>query len=388
MLKLINNQLAMKIKICFLITKGTWGGAGRYVYNIATSLPHNKYDVTVVTGEGEILKRKLVEKNIKVIEITNLKRDISLLSEIISFFRILSILRKENPEVIHLNSPKASGLGALSGRILGVKKIIQTAHGWSFNEDRNIFSKVLIYFFSYITVLMCHKTIVIAKKEKAQALKMPFVKDNKIVLIKNGIEKIDYINKSIVREALLSRTNGKVREHINSRTLWIGTISELHKNKGLDFIISALENIKSNFVFFIIGEGEERKNLEKLIKLKGLENKVFLVGFVDIANLYLKAFDIFTLTSRKEGLPYSILEAGGAGVCVLASNVGGIPDIIDNNRNGILITKGNEKEIQKNIEFLEANTHRRAELGKNLKQKIDKEFSMEDMLKKTLALYK
>ena len=235
---------------------------------------------------------------------------------------------------------------------------------------------------------MCHKTIVIAKKEKAQALRMPFIKDSKITLIRNGIEKIDYINKNIVREALINRTNGKVREHINSRTLWIGTISELHKNKGLDFIISVLENIKSNFVFFIIGEGEERKNLEKLIKLKGLENKVFLVGFVDIANLYLKAFDIFTLTSRKEGLPYSILEAGGAGVCVIASNVGGIPDIIDNNRNGILITKGNVKEIQKNIEFLDANTHRRAELGKSLKQKIDKEFSMEDMLKKTMALYK
>ena len=130
------------------------------------------------------------------------------------------------------------------------------------------------------------------------------------------------------------------------------------------------------------------KNLERLIKLRGLENKVFLVGFIDIANLYLKAFDVFTLTSNKEGLPYSILEAGGAGISVLASNVGGVPDIIDNNRNGLLVTKGNEKEIQKNIEFLATNTHRRSELGKNLKQKIDKEFSMDQMLKKTFSLYK
>ncbi len=388
MLKLTNNQLAMKTKICFLITKGTWGGAQRYVYNLATNLPENKYDVLVITGSGEILKNKLRERGIRSFEIHSLKRDVSILSEIRSFIRICKIIYNERPDVLHLNSPKASGLGSLAGKILGVKKIIQTVHGWSFNEDRNIFSKTLIYIFSNTTTLLCDKTIVIAKKEKSQALKMPFVKEDKIILIKNGIEKIDYINKTIVREALLNRTNGKVRETINSKTMWIGTISELHKNKGLDYMINALENVKSSFVFFIISEGEERKNLERLIKLRGLESKVFLVGFIDIANLYLKAFDVFTLTSNKEGLPYSILEAGGAGVCVLASNVGGIPDIIDNNRNGLLVAKGNVKEIQKNIEFLATNTHRRAELGKNLKQKVEKEFSMHDMLKKTLALYK
>ncbi len=388
MIKLINNQLAMKTKICFFITKGNWGGAQRYVYNLATSLPQNKYDVLVITGKGEILKNKLREKGIKAFEIQNLKRDISLLEEIKSFIKIFKIIQREKPDILHLNSPKASGLGSLVGRILGVNKIIQTVHGWSFNEDRNLFSKSLIYIFSNITTLLCHKTIVISKKEKVQALKMPFIKENKIILIKNGIEKIDYINKTIVREALLNRTNGKVRGVINSKTLWIGTISELHPNKGLEYMIKALSQVKSNFVFFIIGEGEERKKLEKLIKIKGLENRIFLVGFIDIANLYLKAFDVFTLTSKKEGLPYSILEAGGAGVCVMASNIGGIPDIIDNNRNGILINVGNEKEIQKNIEFLETNIKRRTELGKKLKEKIQKEFYIEEMLKKTFSLYK
>lgn len=378
----------MKTKICFLITKGTWGGAQRYVYNIAVNLPESKYDVLVITGNGEILKNKLREKGVKSYEINSLKRDVSLISEIKSFIKIFKIIYNEKPDVLHLNSPKASGLGSLVGKILGVKKIIQTVHGWSFNENRNYLSKALIYIFSNITTLLCDRTIVIAKKEKIQALKMPFVKESKIILIKNGIEKINYINKSIVREALLNRTNGKVRSSINSKTMWLGTISELHKNKGLDYIINALSKIKSNFVFFIIGEGEERKNLEKLIRQKGLENRVFLVGFIDIANLYLKAFDVFTLTSRKEGLPYSILEAGGAGVCVLASNTGGIPDIIDNNRNGLLVNIGNEKEIQKDIEFLYTNINRRSELGKNLKQKIDKDFSIGDMLKKTFALYK
>ncbi|TSC70469.1 MAG: exopolysaccharide biosynthesis glycosyltransferase, partial [Parcubacteria group bacterium Gr01-1014_46] len=296
-------------------------------------------------------------------------------------------VRRESPSILHLNSPKASGLGAVVGRMLLTPKIMQTVHGWSFNENRNIFSRLLVYIFSWITVLLCDKTITISSSEKRQALKMPFVSDKKVTLIKNGIDKINYIDKHRVREALLLRTHRNMNDILKD-TLWIGTISELHKNKGLKYMISALTEIKTPFVFFIIGEGEERENLKNLIRVKGLQNQVFLVGFIDIANLYLKAFDIFTLTSEKEGLPFSIMEAGGAGIPVIASNVGGIPDIIDNNRNGILVKRGSVPEIKKAIEYLSANPKIRSEFGKKLKEKVEKEFSVDRMTKKTFSLYK
>ena len=377
----------MKKKICFIITKGNWGGAQKYLFAIASSLPKEKYDVVAITGMGKTLKDKLENVGIKVYEITSLKRDISIVAEIINFWELYRIILKEKPDVLHLNSPKASGLGAVIGRILLVPKIIQTAHGWAFNENRNIFSKALIYLFSYITVLLCNKTIVIAKNEKTQALNMPFIRENKIALIRNGIEKINFIEKSIVRNALIARTKG-LSDHIADKTMWIGTISELHKNKGLKHIINALSKVTDPFVFFVIGEGEERKNLEELIMRNGMQKKIFLVGFIDIANLYLKAFDIFTLTSIKEGLPYSILEAGQAGLPIISSDIGGIPDIIDDGKSGLLNRKGDEKEIEKDLEYLIANPKVRTEYGKKLQQKIEKEFSVEQMVKKTLSLYK
>ena len=377
-------DIKSKKKVCLMVTKGVWGGAQKYVYTLATSLPKNQYDVVVITGEGNILKNKLEEKNIRTYEITNLKRDISIISEIKSFISIFKILRKEKPDVLHLNSPKAGGLGAVAGRLCWVPKIIQTIHGWTFNEDRKTGAKIVIWFFSYVTTLLCHKTIVIAPREEKQGRIMPFIK-SRIILIKNGVEPILFKEKDLSKKELLNLCGHQMS---TESILWLGTISELHKNKGLEYAISAVSKISIPFVFFIIGEGEERKNLENLIKKHNLENKVFLVGFLDNANQYLKAFDIFTLTSIKEGLPYTILEAGLAGLPVVASSVGGIPDIIENNVNGMIVEKTKTEEITKAIQFMIDNPNERRLFGTKLQQKVEKEFSLKQMLDKTESVYK
>lgn len=371
-----------KKKVCLMVTKGVWGGAQKYVYSIATGLPKNLYDVFVITGKGEILKNKLEKENIRVYEIDNLKRDISTFSEIKSFFSILKILRQERPDVLHLNSPKAGGLGSVVGKILGIKNVILTAHGWTFNEDRRVFDKLVIMFLSWFTVLLCHKTIVIAEKEMKQTKIMPFV-NKKIVLIRNGVENIDFKEKTEAQKELFKYIN---KTSINN-VLWLGTVSELHKNKGLEYTIEGVAKIETPFVFFIIGEGEERKNLEKMIEKYNLENRVFLVGFLENAKEYLRAFDIFTLTSIKEGLPYTILEAGLAGIPVIASKVGGIPDIIDNGTGGVLVEKTNVEQITKTIKFMIKNPDQRRSFGLKLQEKVEKEFSLKQMLDKTMEVY-
>ncbi len=376
-------QPLKKTKILYVITKGVWGGAQKYVYSLAVNLPKDQFEAVVVCGQGGILKEKLLEQNIRVIEINNLKRDISIIEEIKSFFTLYKILQSEKPDALHLNSPKASGLGALAGRLLGVEKIIFTAHGWTFNEDRSFLSKSIIWLLSWVTIIFCHKVIVIASKEKAQALNIPFVGRSKIELIRNGIEKIDFLEKIEARKKLLP----SLSQNYESDTVWIGTIAELHKNKSHSYLITILSKVNHPFVCIIIGEGEERKKLEKLIATYRLEEKIFLVGFKEQASTYLKAFDIFTLISIKEGLPYGILEAGLASLPVIATRVGGIPDIIDSNTTGLLVSPENIHQTRDALEHLIENPEQRLEFGKNLHEKVEKEFSLEQMLEKTIKLY-
>lgn len=385
MLKSPYMQQSQKLKVVYMVTKGVWGGAQKYVYSLATHLPKDRFETVVICGEGEILKQKLETQGIRVIEIKNLKRDVSIIQEIKSFIEVYKILKKEKPYVLHLNSPKAGGMGSLAGRLSGVPKIIFTAHGWTFNEKRNLLNTSLIKIFSWITVFLSSRVIVIAKKEEAQAHAMPLVGKNKIKLIGNGIETIEFKEKNEARKELLP----SLSENYESDTVWIGTIAELHKNKAHSYLISALSKINHPFVCIIIGEGEERKNLENLIRTYRLEEKIFLVGFKDNASRYLKAFDIFTLTSIKEGLPYGILEAGQASLPVVATSVGGIPDIIQNHTSGLLIKKPeNVHQMRDALEHLIENPKQRLEFGNNLHEKVEREFSLEQMLKKTLLLYK
>jgi glycosyltransferase involved in cell wall biosynthesis len=220
---------------------------------------------------------------------------------------------------------------------------------------------------------------------------MPFINESKIVLIRNGIEKINFIDRSIVRRALIERVpySGLPLPDVNGKEIWIGTISELSKNKGHKYILEALSKIKVPFLFFIIGEGIERKNIEKLIVERNLQKKVYLLGFIDtVANLYLKAFDIFAFTSLKEGLPYALLEAGLAGNAIVSTDIGGIPDIINDGKNGLLNRAKDVEEIQKDIEYLISHKEVRKEFGKKIKEKVEREFTVEKMLKKTFALYR
>ena len=139
------------MKILFVITKGNWGGAQKYVFDLATSLPKEKFNVSVACGEGEALPKKLVEAGIRVIPIPFLGRDINILNDCSVFFRLIKLFIAERPDVVHLNSSKIGGMGALAARMAFVPKIVFTAHGWTWNEDRSYLSKKIIVFISWLT---------------------------------------------------------------------------------------------------------------------------------------------------------------------------------------------------------------------------------------------
>lgn len=384
-----------KQKILYCITKSNWGGAQRYVYDLATNLPSDKYEVAVVLGGNGKLKEKLEMTGVRTISVSSLKRDIGIVKDISSFFELIKIFRKEKPDIIHLNSSKMGGIGGLAGRATRVKKIIFTAHGWAYNEERNFLQKLFIAILHFITVVFSHLTIAVSEKAKDQFKSAGLMK-KKMVVIHNGIGDIEFIERARARQELVEvkpPQTEKVKDKIKSNPLWIGTISELHRNKGLVYAIEAVRRLVNsdashrNIIFMIMGEGEERKNLEEIIKNNNLENSVFLTGNVENASSYLKAFDIFTLTSITEALPYAILEAGKAGVPVIASNVGGISEMIDDMKSGILLQPKKPKEISDAIEYYLNHPDKREIFPNLLKEKIDKEFSLDKMILETIKLY-
>jgi glycosyltransferase involved in cell wall biosynthesis len=375
------------MKVLILITKSNWGGAQRYVYDIATNLPKDLYEVEVMSGGNGLLIEKLKDAGIKADGDLPIKRNVEVLGDIKVFFGLLSVIRKKRPDILHINSSKIGGLGALAGRLTGVPHIIFTAHGWAFNEDRSFISKIIIKFLHWITIILSHRTISVSESLKDQLIHWPKV-TTKVSVIHNGIKS----------EAVFSKINARLEltrmNPVLSQTLKdpkdltiIGSVGELHHIKGYRYALEAISKIDKKVIYIIISEGEERIKIEKQIKELGLESKVFLMGYIINAYQYLKAFDIFLLPSLSEGFPYIGLEAGLASLPIVSTGVGGIPEIIDDMKSGILIQPRKSSEIKNALEFYLKHKKTRKEHGDALRIKVLEEFSIQKMIESTIKIY-
>jgi glycosyltransferase involved in cell wall biosynthesis len=305
----------MRKKILYIITKSNWGGAQRYVYDLTTHLPREHFDILVAFGQPGLLAEKLHAAGIRTRVIPSLERDISFASDVKSFIELLRLFKEEQPDVVHLNSSKAGGIGALAARLAKTPRIIFTAHGWPFWEARHAFARALIYFFSWLTALLSHTVIVISKYDEAVARQMPFVR-HKIVQIYNGIDLDFPLGPGDV-----------VRQSFPRGVRITGTIGELTKNKNHSALIEQARN-DPNMHVAIVGDGEDRQLLLKKIEKYGLQRRVKIMGF-HWASEVLRGFDMFALPSLKEGLPYVLLEAKAAGLPIVANRVGGVGEILD-----------------------------------------------------------
>ncbi|MBA3284093.1 MAG: glycosyltransferase [Nitrosopumilus sp.] len=372
-----------KKKILFVITKGNWGGAQKYVYELAHRLPTESYEVYVAHGVGDILPQKLKAVEIPSIYLPSLGRDISIVKDIISFFDLIKLFRKEKPYIVHLNSSKIGGIGALAARIARIPKIVFTVHGFAFNEERPWIQKAIISFLSWITTILCTDVVCISQIEYAQASQWPGI-SSKLHLIYNGIPTPDFLSTDDARRMLLDIL--QIPESIMSGKKIVGTIGELTQNKGHIYALTAIKEIP-DCIYIIIGEGEEHTALQEFIAQHNLKNKIFLTGFIKDASTLLKAFSFFLLPSLKEGMPYVLLEAGLAQVPVITTPVGGIKEIITNREEGFFIMPQSSESIYTTLSEIIAYTNNLNHISTQLKNKVEKSFSVDNMVQLTTTMY-
>ena len=393
--------MAKKSTCLYIITKSVWGGAARYVYDLAVNLA-DEFETSVAAGGQGRFAQRIQQANLPYYQIKNFQRSVNPFKDFFAFFEILKLLFRLRPEIVHVNSSKAGGLVGLAGWLYKTLRrfdlrngnprlrLIFTAHGWAFNEDRPSWQIWLIKIFSRLTSLFYDKVICVSEYDCRIAIENKIAPADKLATIHNGIdiEAIFFLSRQQAQKKLLGKTSPLV----------IGTIAEWTKNKGLFYFLEAIKGRASDvepfakgftsearpFDVILIGSGEN-PDREEMYRLAKKHKNIHLIEFIDNAASYLKAFDIFVLSSLKEGLPYTILEAMAAQVPVIATDVGGVPEMIENC--GILIPPKNSQELADKIKYLINNPQAGQEMAERARQKAVKEFSLEKMLRETKKLY-
>ncbi|MEA3464082.1 MAG: glycosyltransferase family 4 protein [Patescibacteria group bacterium] len=406
-----------KKTILYLITQSELGGAQRYIFDLAENL-RNEFNIAVAVGEqgatGELVQKLKEEKfklskinksaienrQSKIFIIPHLKRAISPIKDLKALIEIIKLIKKLKPDIIHLNSSKISILGSISKLFLKIltfnskfkiqnSKFIYTVHGWVFNEPLPIWKKLFYKYTEKFTAILKDKIICVSEFDKQTAIKEKICNPKKLITIHNGIKPINFLPQEQARQKLFSTIHPLInKEGGLGGEVIIGSIGNLYKTKGFEYLIQAAKILKEKFLILIIGEGPERKNLEQLIKRYQLQNHIILTGKIDNAAELLPAFDIYACSSIKEGLSYTIIEAMQAGLPIVATKVGGNPELIIDNKTGLLTELKNTGILAKKIQELINNPELRQKLGKQAKIKSRENFNLEKMIKETRKVYK
>jgi glycosyltransferase involved in cell wall biosynthesis len=362
----------MKKKILIVITKGEVGGAQMSVLNLAKELKKRGEEVELAFGEGEFLKTELEKEGINYYRFKYLRRTSNLVLNLLFTFEFKSFLKTKSFDIIHANSSNA--LFSLLGAKLRDKNIktVFTFRGMSVLDEnyQQSFFKKLIYF-RYFKFFMKYidYPVFVSRHNLELAKKIKLIEENREnkeketgYLVYNGL---DYDNLELLPKA-------KAREGlgINNNNFIIGSIGRLAYQKNYEFLIKVFPEIlkiKPEARLIIIGEGEKRQELEDMIKELSVKDetiaeKIILKGNIENAYRYLKAFDMFVLPSRYEGLSITLLEALKAEIPILASRVGGNAETLTQAE---LFELNNEKNFVDKFKYLLDN--KEGVIEKNLK---------------------
>lgn len=360
-----------------------------YVHDLVRSLPNDSFESVIVAGGNGPLLEMLTSEGFHVYPLPTLKRDISLCNEFRTFFALVRILRTEKPDVLHINSSKAGLIGSITGRLLRVPTIVFTVHGWAFNEDRPQWQKTLFKLFHWITILLTHTTIVVSNGTKAQMRWFGIQKKMSVVHLGRTI--LDIKQKEEARGILEMRVQNSTSRLMDyHEDFWIGTIAELHPIKRLNRAIDAVATLVQevpNLRFVIIHDGQLRAQLEQQVRDLNLEQHIFFTGTIENAARLLPAFDLFVLPSKSEAFAYVLIEAGQAHVPVVATRVGGISDVITNNKTGLLIPPDDTPALTDALRTMITNNELRQTLA-DAHFENSKQFTVEKMLGETIKIYK
>lgn len=328
-------------------------------------------------GEGDMMWLAR-EKGIEPVIVPELGRELSFWDDWRAFWKIYRIICRERPDVIHTHTAKAGALGRMAGvvykvcsKALNKPILVHTFHG---HVLHSYFGRIKTFFFIWvekILALFTDKIIVVSESLKKELVeRFRIAPEKKVQVVELGFE----------LDELLKLPSKEDRDVIN-----IGIVGRLVAVKNHRMLLRVAQKIKAKFL--IVGDGELRRELENYVRELGIEDIVEFKGWVkDLGKIYLD-LDILVLTSLNEGTPVSIIEAMAAARPVVATNVGGVRDVVEDGKSGYLVGSGDEEKFSEKLLDLINHPEKRKIFGECGRKAVNHRFSKDRLIKDTEKLY-
>jgi glycosyltransferase involved in cell wall biosynthesis len=372
-----------KINLLYIITKLELGGAQTQLLSLVRGLDREKFNIFLFTAQdGLLLQEALVLEGLKIKRSRFLDRAVNPLQDLLALFELYHFIKKNKIQIVHTHSSKAGILGRWAAALAGVKNILHTVHGWSFNDYQNVLTKKFYLLLEKITAEFSDKLIVVSYYDKQKGLNNHIARKDKYEIIRYGIDFGKFRSKDYsIREELGILPDDSV----------VGMVSCFKPQKSpQDFVLLAylIKQTLPNTKFILIGDGILRRTIEDLIIKFGLENDLILTGWRRDIPKILSILDVFVLTSLWEGLPISVLEAMASSLPVVVTDTGGISEVISDDETGFLVAPGDVQKNSERVIRLLRDKDLRARIGQKAKESLGLSFRTENMTTNIQEIYK
>ncbi len=361
------------MKILYITTHLNKGGITSYLFSLAVGLKKKGHSITIASSGGDS-KKVFLENNIDHLDIPiRTKSEVSPFV-LFSYFILSRFISSNSIDIIHAHTRVTQVLAWFLSKKFKIP-FVATCHGFFRPRwHRRRFP------------CWGNKTIAISNQVKEHLASEFRVNRENIYLVHNGIDLSKF------KEYKIDEINDLKKEiGLGNKYFVAGTAARFSSVKGLEYFIRSMPEVlrtRKDIVFLLIGYGREELKLRQLAKVLKVEDRVKFFNPTRRTQEYLCVMDIFVMPSIQEGLGISILEAQAQKIPVIASNVGGIPDIIEDRITGILVEPKDESAISKAILELLEDRNLYSIIKNGAYNKIVKEFSLEKMIVDTEKVYK
>jgi len=382
-------------KILHIITRLDMGGSAQNTLLTCSELSC-KYDMVLACGlakesnmtaaEKQAVARRIDmarENGVRIEIIPSLVRRISLLNDLRALWSLVRLLLKEKPDIVHTHTSKAGLLGRLSAKLTKTEFIVHTPHGHVFYGHFGRLRSRLFIWIEKIFAFFTHRLIALTTGELNDYTALAVCRPEKLRKIHSGVDIAKF------RSASASMIEKKRKLGLIQNAAVVGFIGWLLPIKGPLNLLKAMQFVwqdlpDAQLVF--VGKGDLDLELRTAALKSRANGRVKFLGWRDDVDEILPVFDVLVLPSLNEGMGRVLVEAMAAGKPVVASNVGGIPDLVEHGRNGLLVPPGDEQALAEAVKRLLKDPEKSKQMGQQGRQ-ICGQFSLEAMLAKLDQLY-
>ena len=375
------------IRIAHVITRLDPGGSTENTLLTAAAFGPPAFESWVIHGPsraGATAGLPSGEAAPRLVEVPTLRRDAAPLRDARALLALTRLLRGGRFDIVHTHTSKAGFLGRVAARLVGVPRILHTPHGHVFHGYFGPRATRAFIVLERWAARFTERIITLTDVEAAQHLALGVGRPGQFVTIPSGVD--------LPRARAAAQRAPRVRSALGipADAPLVGAASRLAPVKGIAYLVAAMPDVRlqcPNAHLILAGDGEERAGLEAQAAALGVASRVHFLGYREDVDAVIAALDVFVLPSLNEGMGRVLVAAMALGVPLVATRVGGVPDVLEDGRQGLLVPPADPAALAKSIAAILGDGMRAASMGALGRARAER-FSLQVMLERLGALYR